>query len=60
MACAMRSLENIDEDNEELLQSDLCELCFQHMTDMDIVNAAVKQKRIRIMTVKFLLLCEGV
>jgi hypothetical protein len=39
------SIENIDEDNvEEWLQSDACELDFQHMTDTDIGNTAVKQK----------------
>jgi hypothetical protein len=38
----MRSFENIDEDNiEEWLQSDACELGFQHT---DIVSAAAKQK----------------
>jgi hypothetical protein len=43
MVCATRSFENIDEDNvEEQLQSEACELGFQHMTD--IVNAAAKQK----------------
>jgi hypothetical protein len=41
---AMRSFENIDEDNEEWLQSDACELDFQQMTDTDIVNVAMKQK----------------
>jgi hypothetical protein len=45
MVCAMRRFENIDKDIvEELLQSDACELCFQHMTDMELVNAATKQK----------------
>jgi hypothetical protein len=44
MVCAIRSFENIDEDNEEWLQSDVCELGFQHKTDMDIVNAVTKQK----------------
>jgi hypothetical protein len=44
MVDAMRSFENIDEDNvEEWLQSVACELGFQHMTDTDIVYA-VKQK----------------
>jgi hypothetical protein len=46
--CAMRSFENIDEDNvEEWLQSDTCELGFQHLTDTDIANAAMKQGRRR-------------
>jgi hypothetical protein len=37
--------ENVNKDNsKEWLQSDACELGFQHMTDMDIANAAVKQK----------------
>jgi hypothetical protein len=36
--CAMRSSENVNE-----LQSDACDLSFQHMTDMDIVDAAAKQ-----------------
>jgi hypothetical protein len=36
----MGSFENVD----KWLQIDACELGFQHMTDMDIVNAAVKQK----------------
>jgi hypothetical protein len=36
---------NVDKDNvEEWLQSGVCELGFQHMTDTDIANAAVKQK----------------
>jgi hypothetical protein len=43
---AMRSFENTDEDSvEEWLLSDACELSFQHMTNMDIVNAAMKQKK---------------
>jgi hypothetical protein len=29
---------------EQWLQSDACELGFQHMTDRDIANAAAKQK----------------
>jgi hypothetical protein len=34
MVCATRSSENVAEDNvEEWLQSDACELGFQHMTD---------------------------
>jgi hypothetical protein len=34
MVWAMRSFENINEDNvKELLQSDSCEVRFQHMTD---------------------------
>jgi hypothetical protein len=37
--------ENIDKDKvEEWLQSYAFELGFQHMTDTDIANAAVKQK----------------
>jgi hypothetical protein len=45
MLCAMRSSENVSEDNiEEWLQSDACELSLQHMTDTDITNAATKQK----------------
>jgi hypothetical protein len=41
----MRSFENADEDNiEERLQSDACELGFRHMTYIDIVNATAKQK----------------
>jgi hypothetical protein len=45
----MRSFENVDKVNvEEWLQSGACELCFQHMTDMGIVNAAkTKGKRTR-------------
>jgi hypothetical protein len=39
IVCAMRSFENINKDNvEEWLQSDACDLCFQHMTET--VNAA--------------------
>jgi hypothetical protein len=34
----MRSSENVNE-----LQSDACDLSFQHMTDTDIVDAAAKQ-----------------
>jgi hypothetical protein len=38
----MRSFENVDKGNvEELLQCDVCEPGFQHMTD--IVSAAAKQ-----------------
>jgi hypothetical protein len=37
-------LENISEVYEEWLQSDVCELVFQHMMDVDIVHAAIKQK----------------
>jgi hypothetical protein len=45
MVCAMRNFENIDEDNvEEWLQRDVCEVGFQHMTHKDIVNAATKWK----------------
>jgi hypothetical protein len=41
MVCAIRSFENVDEGNIELwLQSDVCELGVQHMTDTDTVNAA--------------------
>jgi hypothetical protein len=43
--CAMRSFENVDEENtEERLQNYVCELAFQYMTNMDIVSAAFKQK----------------
>jgi hypothetical protein len=38
---AIRSSKNTDEHNEEWPQSDVCEVGFQHMTD--IVNAAAKQ-----------------
>jgi hypothetical protein len=45
MVCAVRSFENTDEDNiEEWLQTDAYELGFQHMTDTDNGNAAMKQK----------------
>jgi hypothetical protein len=45
MVCVIRSFENVNEDNtEEWLQTGACELSFQHITDMDIVNAATKQK----------------
>jgi hypothetical protein len=45
MVCAMIRFENVNKYNaEEWLQSDACELGFQHMTDIDIANAAVKQK----------------
>jgi hypothetical protein len=45
MVCAMRSLENVNKDNVgHWLQSDVRELGFQHMTDMDPVNAAAKHK----------------
>jgi hypothetical protein len=45
MVCAIRSFENTDKDNvEKWLQSGVCELGFQHMTDTDTVNATVKQK----------------
>jgi hypothetical protein len=41
--CDLRSSENINEDNaEEWLKSDACELGFQHMTDMGIANVATK------------------
>jgi hypothetical protein len=44
MVSAMRSFENVDKNNvEEWLQSDVCELGFQH-TDTDTANAAAKQK----------------
>jgi hypothetical protein len=46
MVCAMRSSENVDEDNvEEWIQSDACELGFQNMTHTHAVNAATKQER---------------
>jgi hypothetical protein len=45
MVCAMRSFENVNEENtEEWLQSDACKLGYQHMTDKDTVNAAMKEK----------------
>jgi hypothetical protein len=41
--CAVRSFENVSEDNvEEWFQSDVCELGFQHV-DTDIVNVVAKQ-----------------
>jgi hypothetical protein len=41
----MRSSENVDEDNaEEWIQSDACELGFQNMTHTHAVNAATKQE----------------
>jgi hypothetical protein len=37
--------ENVNEDNvEEWLESDVCELGFQLMTDTDVANAATIQK----------------
>jgi hypothetical protein len=46
MVCAIRSSENVNEDNaEEWIQCDACELGFQNMTDMHTVNAATKQER---------------
>jgi hypothetical protein len=43
MVCDMKSYENTDEDNiEEWLQSDGCQLGFQHMTY--IINAAKKKR----------------
>jgi hypothetical protein len=46
MARAMRSFESIDEDNvEQWLQSDACELGIQYMTGTD---AAKKQKKWRV------------
>jgi hypothetical protein len=45
MVYAMRSCKNINEDNaEEWLQSDVCELGLQHMTDTDIVSVVATQK----------------
>jgi hypothetical protein len=39
----MRSFENADEDNvEEWLQSDVCEVGFQHTTNTAIANVATK------------------
>jgi hypothetical protein len=39
------NFENVNKDNvEEWLQSDVCELSFQHAIIMDIVNSAVKRK----------------
>jgi hypothetical protein len=44
MVYAMRSFGNINKDNvKKLLQSDVCELGFQHMTDTDTVYVT-KQK----------------
>jgi hypothetical protein len=41
----MRSSENVDKDKvEKWLQSDGCELGFQHMTNLDTANAAMKVK----------------
>jgi hypothetical protein len=41
----MRVSETVDEDNtEEWLQSDACELGFQHTADTDIVITAMKEK----------------
>jgi hypothetical protein len=41
----MRSFESVDEKNiEDWLQSDVCELGFQHLTYTDIANTAAKQK----------------
>jgi hypothetical protein len=43
--CVLRNFESINEDNvEECLRSDVCELGFQHMTDKGTANAATKQK----------------
>jgi hypothetical protein len=37
MVLAMRSFENVNKDNaEEWLKSDMCELGFQYLTDMDM------------------------
>jgi hypothetical protein len=45
-ACAIKSSENVDKENvEKWLQSDVCELGFQHVTNMDTANATMKQKR---------------
>jgi hypothetical protein len=45
MVCTMTSFENVAKHNvKEWLQSDACELGFQHMTVTDIVNASAKQK----------------
>jgi hypothetical protein len=45
MVYVNEKFENIDEDNvEEWLQSDVCEMGFQLMTDVDIANAAMKQR----------------
>jgi hypothetical protein len=40
----MINLEDADEDNKEQLQSDVCELSFQHMTNVDSSNTAAEQK----------------
>jgi hypothetical protein len=42
--CAIRNFVNVNKDNEEWLQSDVCELGIQHMIDSDIISAAAKQK----------------
>jgi hypothetical protein len=40
MVCAMRSFKNVNEDNKEWLESDVCELGFHHT---DCINATAKQ-----------------
>jgi hypothetical protein len=37
---AVRSFENVDENNTEWLQSEVCKLGFQHITDTNTSNAA--------------------
>jgi hypothetical protein len=46
MVCAVRSLKmcGCGCNFEEWLQSNVCELSFQHMMDTDIANAATKEK----------------
>jgi hypothetical protein len=45
MVYAMKSFKNVSKDpTEEWLQSDACDLSFQHMADTGTVSAAVKQK----------------
>jgi hypothetical protein len=46
MVCTARNFETVDENNvEKWLQSDACEFGFQHMTNMDALNAVAKQKK---------------
>lgn len=45
MVCVMGSFLNVNKNNiVEQLQSDACELGFQHMTDLDTANSIIKQK----------------
>lgn len=43
MVCAVRSFEN-EENTEEWLQSHVCELDIQHVTNMDNVSAVEKNE----------------